>query len=91
MEPIDPPCCAGNLNLKGTIVLEIAVDADGKPTCTEMVSENPLIATSAIHSVSNWKFEPYVVQGQHKPFCGKLAIRFHATERKVKFKTIEVP
>src|SRR5713101_1978648 len=36
MEPIDPPCCAGNLNLKGTIVLEIAVDADGKPTCTEM-------------------------------------------------------
>lgn len=89
--PIDPPCCAGILNLKGTLVLDVSVSADGDVTCIDQISRHPLILTSAVHSVSGWKFEPYSVDGQRKPFHGKLAIKFQATERLVTFKVVDEP
>ena len=89
-EPIEPPCCAQKLNLKGTLTLEIAVDADGAVTCVRVLKGHPLLATPAIHSVSKWKFGPSVTEKSLKSFCGKLGIRFHATERRVKYAVTEV-
>jgi TonB-like protein len=87
--PFDPPCCAETLNLKGTVVLDVSVSEDGNANCVEQISGHPLILTSAVHSVSGWKFEPYLADGQRKPFHGKLAIKFHATERVVTFKVVD--
>ena len=84
--PLAPPCCAGTLDLTGTVVLDVSVSADGDTTCVDQVSGNPLILTSAIHSVSTWKFEPYLTNGQRVPFHEKVVIKFHATERVVTFK-----
>jgi|GEM_PF-5729227 outer membrane biosynthesis protein TonB len=88
-QSIDPPCCAGTLNLKGTVVLDVSVNADGDVTCVDQISGHPLILTSALHSVSGWKFQPYSSGGEGKPFHGKLVIKFHATERSVSFKVID--
>ncbi len=90
-KPIEPPCCAGTLNLKGTVVLDVSVSADGDVSCVDQISGHPLILTSAIHSVSGWKFEPYSTGGQRMSFHGKIAIKFHATERLVTFKVIDEP
>ena len=90
-EPIDPPCCSGTLDLKGTVILDISVSADGDISCVEQISGHPLILTSVIHSVSGWRFKPYSTQGQRVPFHGKLAIKFHATERAVSYKVVEAP
>jgi hypothetical protein len=73
------------------MLLDVSVSADGDATCVDQISGHPLILTSAVHSVSGWKFEPYSADGQRKPFHGKLAIKFHATERVVTFKVIDEP
>jgi hypothetical protein len=84
--PIDPPCCAKDLILTGTLILEITIDEEGNPTCAKAVVGNPLIIGSAIHSVSGWKFKPYTEDGQRKSFHGQLAISYRASERDVTFK-----
>jgi outer membrane biosynthesis protein TonB len=88
-QSIDPPCCGRNLNLKGTIVLLVVVGEFGDVSCVELVSGDPMIVNSAIRSVAKWRFKPYPASGQPRTFYGRLAIKFHATERTVTFKVID--
>ena len=90
-QSIDPPCCGRNLDLKGTIVLLVVVGETGDVTCIELLSGDPMIVTSAIHSVAKWKFQPYLAKGQSRSFYGRLSIKFHATERAVTFKVTNEP
>ena len=88
-EPIQVPCCGHGLHIEGTIVLAIAVDADGEVTCVTMVSGHPLIIGSAIDSVRRWKFRSYVVNGLKKGFCGKVTLRYKATDSEVKYEVVQ--
>ena len=87
-QPIQTPCCGHGLHIEGIIVLAIAVDADGDVTCVTVVSGHPLIIGSAIDSVRRWKFRSYVVNGLKKNFCGKVAVRYAATDYGVKYEVI---
>jgi outer membrane biosynthesis protein TonB len=89
IQSIDPPCCGRNLNLKGTMVLLVVVGETGGVSCVELVSGEPMIVNSAIRSVGKWRFKPYPTRGQPRAFYGRLAIKFHATERTVTFKVID--
>ncbi len=84
-EPIQAPSCGHKLHIEGSIVLAIAVDADGEVSCVTMVSGHPLIIGSAMDSVRRWKFRPYAVNGLKKSFCGKAVLRYEATEYTVKY------
>ena len=87
-QPIQVPCCGYKLHIHGTVVLAIAVDASGKVICVTMVSGHPLIISSAIDSVRQWKFLPYSVKGVKKSFCGKVALHYDATDSEVKYEVI---
>jgi len=87
-EPIQGLCLGHNLHIKGTIVLAIAVDANGEITCVTMVSGHPLIIGTAIDSVRRWKFRPYAVNGLKKSFCGKVTLRYEATDCALKYEVI---
>lgn len=84
-EPIQGLCLGHNLHIKGTIVLAIAVDVNGEITCVTVVSGHPLIIGTAIASVRRWKFRPYAVNGQKKSFCGKVTLRYEATDCATKY------
>jgi outer membrane biosynthesis protein TonB len=88
-EPIQGPCLGHSLHITGTIVLAIAVDANGEITCVAMVSGHPLIIGTAIDSVRRWKFRPYAVNGQKKNFCGKITLRYEATDCAMKYEVIQ--
>jgi Gram-negative bacterial TonB protein C-terminal len=88
-EPIQTPCCAHGLHLEGTIVLTIAVDANGEVACVTVVSGHPLIIGSAIDSVRRWKFRSYVMNGLKKNFCGKVAIRYAAADYGIKYEIVQ--
>jgi outer membrane biosynthesis protein TonB len=88
-EPIQTPCCGHGLHIEGTIVLAISVDADGEVTCVTIVSGHPLIIGSAIDSVRRWKFRSYVVNGLKKSFCGKVTLRYKATDAEVKYDVVQ--
>ncbi len=90
-EPIQVPCCAEMLHLKGTMVLSLAVGTDGGVTCVEIVSGNPLLFGVAIDSVRQWRFRPYAVKGQKRKFCGRIALCYEATEDGVKYTVVQAP
>jgi hypothetical protein len=90
-EPIQPPCCADQLRLNGTVVLAVAVDDKGKVTCVHSITAHPLIIGVVIESVSRWEFQAYVERGRSRNFCGRVALRFQGNERLVKFDLVEAP
>lgn len=90
-EPIQGLCLGHNLHIKGTIVLAIAVDANGEITCVTVVSGHPLIIGTAIDSVRRWKFRPYGANGLKKSFCGKVTLRYEATDCATKYELIQAP
>jgi hypothetical protein len=53
-----------------------------------VVSGDPLVIGVAMDSVRQWKFKPYNSRGTNKAFCGRVALRFQANERTVKYKII---
>jgi hypothetical protein len=90
-EPIQGLCLGHNLHIKGTIILAIVVDANGEVTCVTVVSGHPLIIGTAIDSVRRWKFRPYAENGVKKSFCGKVALRYEATDCATKYEVIQAP
>jgi len=87
-EPIQSPCCAKMLHIKGTLVLSIAVGTDGEVTCVTYVSGHPLLIGVALDSVKHWNFRPYVAKGRKKNFCGRLTLRLDANEYVVRYEVI---
>ena len=71
--------------------MAIAVDANGDVTCVTMVSGHPLIIGSVIDSVKRWKFRLYAANGLKKSFCGKVTLRYEATEYRVKYAVVQDP
>ena len=88
-EPVQAHCGSYGLHIEGTIVLAIAVDANGDVTCVAVVSGHPLIIGSAIDSVRRWKFRSYVVDGLKKDFCGRVAVRYAATDCGLKYEVVQ--
>jgi len=88
-EPIKGLCLGHNLHMKGAIVLAIVVDANGEVTCVTVVSGHPLIVGAAIDSVRPWKFRPYAANGLKKSFCGKVTLRYEATDCATKYEVIQ--
>jgi hypothetical protein len=69
--------------------MALAVDEKDEITCVQIISGHPLIIGTAIDSVRQWKFRPYVVRGLRKGFCGRIAIRYQASEHGVRYRVIE--
>jgi outer membrane biosynthesis protein TonB len=89
-EPIQTPCCGQGLHIEGTIVLAIRVDSNGEVTCVKVVSGHPLVIGSTIDSIRRWKFRSLVMNGIKKSFCGRVAIRYAATDYAVKYEVIRL-
>jgi len=90
-EPIYPPGTVDNLHLIGTVVIVVAVDANGEVNCVRIISGHPIITGGTIDSVRRWKFRPYVTRGVRKGFCGRIAISYQAREHGVRYRVIEAP
>src|SRR5262245_22228403 len=85
MEPILPPPADG-LRLKGFVSLRIAVDQEGAPICIRVISGHPLMFGATIESVRHWRFRPLTIRGVKKEFCGRITIKFEASDYAVKYK-----
>ncbi len=90
-EPIYFPGTVDKLRIKGTVVMALAVDDKGEVNCVQIISGHPLIIGTTIDSARRWKFRPYVVRGLRKGFCGRITIRYQASEHGVRYRVIEAP
>jgi outer membrane biosynthesis protein TonB len=85
----EPIQMSGRAHLESRVVLAITVDRGGKVICLQFVSGHPLLVSSSIESVRQWKFRPYVRRGQSKSFCGKIALRIRANDDGVTYDVVE--
>jgi TonB family protein len=58
------PLEARRVRLEGNVVLEAMVTAQGRVEDLKVISGNPLLAQAAMHAVNQWRYTPYLLNGE---------------------------
>jgi TonB family protein len=75
VKPEYPPAAAPE-KLQGQVIVRIVVDQDGDVESTEVISGNPVLANAAVDAVKQWKFKPFIRNGQPVKAAIKLPFDF---------------
>jgi TonB family protein len=77
-EKVDPayPPAAAQAHIQGTVVLDVQVNASGDVENVRLYSGHPMLAKAAIEAVKQWKYRPYVKDGNDIPFAGIVRLNF---------------
>jgi TonB family protein len=80
---IDPvyPAAAREQNLRGVVLLETVVGADGSVVDAQPLSGPEALAPAAVDAVKWWRFQPYHVNGKAVPVETTLAVEFRPQSR----------
>ena len=63
VEPAYPPL-ARAARVQGEVVLSAVIDTSGQITNLQLVSGHPMLVPSAISAVRQWRYKPYLLNGQ---------------------------
>lgn len=63
IEPTYPPV-ARAAHIQGVVVLAAIIDKDGNIQNLQVVSGHPLLAPAAIEAVKQWRYKPFLLNGQ---------------------------
>ena len=63
VQPVYPPM-AVRIRLEGTVVLRALVGRDGRISSVQVLSGHPFLVDSARAAVSQWRYRPYLLNGQ---------------------------
>ena len=55
---------ARDARIHGEVVLTALIDKDGNIENLQIVSGHPLLAPAAINAVKQWRYKPYLLNGQ---------------------------
>jgi TonB family protein len=75
VSPVYPPA-ARKGGVEGTVVLKTVVSAAGVVEGVRLVEGNPALATTAISTVKQWRYRPYVRDGKALPFQTIVLVEF---------------
>jgi TonB family protein len=73
--PVYPPL-ARQARIQGTVVLNVIITKTGDIGAVRLVSGHPLLASSAIEAVKQWKYQPYLSNGEPVEVTTNLQINF---------------
>jgi len=63
IEPQYPPL-ARAARVQGDVVLSAVIDTNGQITNPQLVSGHPMLVPAAIAAVKQWRYKPYLLNGQ---------------------------
>jgi len=63
VKPQYPPL-AMQARIQGTVVLQAVIDKDGTVRDLHLVSGHPMLAPAAIEAVKQWRYRPYLLNGE---------------------------
>jgi len=63
VSPAYPPL-ARQARIQGTVVLQAEISKDGNITNLQLISGHPMLAPAAIEAVKQWKYKPYLLNGE---------------------------
>ncbi len=73
------PKKARKKGIQGTVVLHALISKSGDIASLELVSGDPLLAPAAIDAVKQWKYKPYLLQGQPVDVDTQILVNFTLT------------
>ena len=73
--PTYPPE-AGRARVEGTVVLMAVIDKDGSVQDVRVESGLPLLAQAAIDAVKQWRYRPYLLNGEPVEVDSRITINF---------------
>lgn len=73
------PASALRANVRGTVVLDVDVDASGRPTAVRIAqrSGSRALDRAALRAVQGWRFQPAMAGGQPVPGLVQIPIEFN--------------
>src|SRR5258707_2031336 len=75
VNPNYPPL-ARQARIQGTVVLHAVISKDGSIENLTLVSGHPMLAPSAIEAVKQWKYKPYLLNGEPVEVDTEVMVNF---------------
>jgi TonB family protein len=78
LSKVDPvyPAPARAARVQDTVILEVVIDKEGKPTSIRIVKGHPLLNQAAIDAVQQWRYRPMLLNGQPIDVITTLIVDF---------------
>jgi TonB family protein len=73
--PVYPPL-ARQARIQGTIILKVHITKSGDVANIQLVSGHPMLAPAAIEAVKQWKYDPYLLNGDPIEVVTNVAVNF---------------
>lgn len=70
------PAEAGRERIEGAVVLQAVIGKDGTVQDVQVVSGLPLLAQAAIDAVKQWRYRPYLLNGEPVEVDSRITINF---------------
>jgi len=71
------PAQALQMRVQGTVLLEASIAKDGAVTNVKAVNGDPILARSAIAAVRQWKYKPYLLDGEPVEIQTQITVNFN--------------
>jgi TonB family protein len=71
---------AKDQHIQGTVVLSVVIDKEGNVANIQLMSGHPLLAPPAIEAVKQWKYKPYLVNGDPLEVDTQVTVNFTLAE-----------
>ncbi|MBI3477000.1 MAG: energy transducer TonB [Acidobacteria bacterium] len=75
------PEVARNAGIQGQVVLQAEIDKNGDMREVHLVSGDPLLAPAALEAVRQWKYRPYLLDGQPVAVDTQVIVNFALSGR----------
>ncbi len=72
----DYPSAAKAAHIQGTVVLRAIIGKDGKVQNLQVVSGHPMLAQAALEAVKQWRYKPYMLNGQPTEIDTNIKVDF---------------
>lgn len=67
---------AKDKHIQGVVLLQVRIDKEGNVIDTQLISGHPVLAPAAIEAVKQWKYKPFVLQGNPLMVETQVSVNF---------------
>jgi len=75
VKPVYPPL-ARQARIQGTVLLQAQISKDGRIENLQLISGHPMLAPAAIEAVKQWRYKPYLLNGEPCEVDTQIQVNF---------------
>jgi len=75
VQPVYPPL-ARSARIQGSVVLAAVISKDGSMEGLKLISGHPMLVQAAVQAVSQWRYRPYVLNGEAIEVETQITVNF---------------